>query len=56
MIFRFIFLIFFAQSVITPLEQTLFYHKHPDAINYNGIVVSSNEYASEIGIEILKNP
>ena len=28
--------------------------KFPDAIGYNGVVVSSNEYASRIGLEILK--
>ena len=28
--------------------------KFPDAVGYNGMVVSSNEYASNIGVEILK--
>ena len=28
--------------------------KFPDAIGYNGMVVTSNEHASEVGIEILK--
>jgi len=27
----------------------------PDAVGYNGIVVSSNEYASNIGLNVLKN-
>lgn len=29
--------------------------KFPDAINYNGMVVSSNQYASDIGIQVLRN-
>ena len=32
----------------------LIFSKFPDAIGYNGMVVSSNEYASEIGLNILK--
>ena len=27
----------------------------PDAIGYNAVVVSSNEYASNIGLNVLKN-
>ena len=30
------------------------FSKFPDAIGYNGMVVSSNEYASKIGLDILK--
>ena len=29
--------------------------KFPDAINYNGMVVSSNQYASDIGIQVLRD-
>ena len=29
--------------------------KFPDAINYNGMVVSSNKYASDIGVQVLKD-
>ncbi len=32
----------------------LIFSKFPDAIGYNGMVVSSNEYASKIGLDILK--
>ena len=32
----------------------ILFAKFPDAVGYNGMVVSSNEYASNIGIEILK--
>ena len=50
---------FFVTTIIInclfSLNSTLFYQKHPDAINYNGMVVSSNEYASQIGVDILKN-
>tara|TARA_B100002051_G_C16745441_1_gene647313 strand:- start:1587 stop:3440 length:1854 start_codon:yes stop_codon:yes gene_type:complete len=42
-------------NCLLSLNSTLFYQKHPDAINYNGMVVSSNEYASQIGVDILKN-
>ena len=31
------------------------FSKFPDAIGYNGMVVSSNKYASQIGLDILKN-
>ena len=33
---------------------TILFGKFPDAIGYNGMVVSSNQYASDIGIDILK--
>ena len=33
---------------------TILFGKFPDAVGYNGMVVSSNQYASDIGIDILK--
>ena len=36
------------------LLSTILFGKFPDAIGYNGMVVSSNQYASDIGIDILK--
>ena len=33
---------------------SVLFSKFPDAVGYNGMVVSSNKYASDIGIEILK--
>ena len=53
MIYRII-IFLVCSNVLFSLDRTLFYHKHPDAINYNGMVVSSNEYASQIGVEILE--
>ena len=31
------------------------FSKFPDAIDYNGMVVSSNKYASDVGIQVLKD-
>ena len=53
MIYNFIIFLVFT-NISFALERTQFYHKHPDAINYNGMVVSSNEYASKIGVNILE--
>jgi len=36
------------------LLSAILFGKFPDAIGYNGMVVSSNQYASDIGIDILK--
>ena len=40
---------------IISLFINLTFSKFPDAIGYNGMVVSSNKYASQIGLDILKN-
>ena len=53
--YKFIIIAIIIQTVVFALETTLYYHKHPDAINYNGMVVSSNEYASDVGVKVLKN-
>ena len=44
----------FKKITIYCLLTGLIFSKFPDAIGYNGMVVSSNEYASEIGLNILK--
>ena len=44
----------FKKITIFCLLTCLIFSKFPDAIGYNGMVVSSNEYASEIGLNILK--
>ena len=31
------------------------FSKIPDAVGYNGMVVTSNKYASEVGVQVLKN-
>ena len=41
--------------LIISLFINLTFSKFPDAIGYNGMVVSSNKYASQIGLDILKN-
>ena len=30
------------------------FSKIPDAVGYNGMVVTSNKYASEVGVQVLK--
>jgi len=52
--FKFLIIIIIFNYLVS-FNSTVFYQKHPDAINYNGMVVSSNEYASQIGVDILKN-
>jgi len=44
----------FRKFIFISLVFSLLLSKFPDAIGYNGMVVSSNEYASNVGIEILK--
>ena len=34
---------------------TFLFSKIPDAVGYNGMVVTSNKYASEVGVQVLKN-
>ena len=41
--------------LIISLFINLTFSKFPDAIGYNGMVVSSNKYASQIGLDILKD-
>ena len=43
------------KSIFFLISINIFFSKLPDAINYNGMVVSSNKYASEIGVNVLKS-
>tara|TARA_B110000014_G_C20123812_1_gene597059 strand:+ start:884 stop:2605 length:1722 start_codon:yes stop_codon:yes gene_type:complete len=42
------------RSIVVFVVFNILLSKFPDAIGYNGMVVTSNEHASEVGIEILK--
>jgi gamma-glutamyltranspeptidase/glutathione hydrolase len=44
----------FKHLISTLILVSILFSKFPDAVGYNGMVVSSNQYASDIGIEILK--
>ena len=44
----------FKHLIIISVLSGILFGKFPDAMGYNGMVVSSNKYASDIGIEILK--
>ena len=44
----------FKHFVAVSILLNILFAKFPDAVGYNGMVVSSNKYASDIGIEILK--
>ena len=44
----------FRKFIFISLLSSVLLSKFPDAIGYNGMVVSSNEYASNVGIDILK--
>ncbi len=44
----------FRNFIFTSIIISFLVAKFPDAVGYNGMVVSSNEYASNIGIDILK--
>ena len=46
---------FIKNSIFLLISLNLLLSKFPDATNYNGMVVSSNKYASDIGVEVLKN-
>jgi len=46
---------FVKNNILVLIIFNLLLSKFPDATNYNGMVVSSNKYASDIGVEVLKN-
>ena len=46
---------FVRNSIFVLIVFNLLLSKFPDATNYNGMVVSSNKYASDIGVQVLKD-
>ena len=42
-------------KLISIIITTLLFGSYPDAIGKNGAVTSSNKYATEVGLKILKN-